>query len=291
MSSDGDEVLSSQLQSSQSPFSPGGNNKQHDTTTPASSAGNGSLPSQLPRSLTRSASSLVADGGSSYSRSAAPSPVRASSQQSDYESRASSLSKSRPSFGAESDAGREVCSPSALSPPFESPAFEQKDENLPQGQPRSFDKMQDSILSETSNASGIVDNISLLPDEIVCVGLNMQHELVWRTKLVHALFYTEDVLPPRHAKTPMTSYVQTKNGLMATREEWDSRATSRQSQLLSTTPTPHRPALTFEPNNTPSRSFSASTQESRTQALFTATSEAEYPVRHLGVAHCLAKAR
>lgn len=279
MSSDGDEASSSQLQNSQSPFSPGLESTQYGATTPGSSAGNGSLPSQLPRSLTRSASSLVADGGSSSSRSAAPSPARASSQQSDHESRSSSLSRSRPSFGGVSDTGSENFGPAVLSPPFESPALEGENQDLPKGQPRSFDKMQDSILSDTSTASGIVDKISLLPDEIVCVGLNMQHELVWRTKLVHALFYTEDVLPPTEAQVSKSPHVQTRDGLETASERWDSRATSRQSHLLSTTPTPHRPAIAFESHNTPSRSFSSSTQDSRTQALFTATSEADYPVR------------
>lgn len=282
MSVDGDEVASSKYPHSQSPFSSTLENKLPSTTAPGSSSGNGSLPSQLPRSLTRSASSHISEGYSSSSRSPALSPVRTSSQQSYQDSRTSSLSRSRPSFGASSEQGSEVFSPSALSPPFELPAFDNHERDLPDAQPRSFDKMQESILSDTSAASGIVDKISLLPDEIVCVGLNMQHELVWRTKLVHALFYIEDVLPPGDRTTSTTGYAEVQSDL-PTSGEWDSRATSRQSHLFSTTPTPKRPTLSFESHHTPSRTLSASTQDSRSQALFTATSEADYPIPFLSM--------
>lgn len=274
MSADGDEALSAQINHSQSPDVTPVDLKQRSTVTPASSAGNGSLPSALPRSLTRSASSSVGDGRSSPARSATTSPTRPSIQHSDNESISSSLSRSRPSFGAESNPDIEVSSPTVLSPPFQSPALEGE---LAQEDPRYFNKLQESILSDTSNASGIVDNITLLPDEIVCVGLSMQHEQIWRTRIVHALFYTGDVLPPQSMAGTIPLNGRDADKLQAS-GEWDSSATSRQSHQYSTTPTPQRPSLDLESRNMPSRSLSASTQGSKSQVLFTSTAEASYPV-------------
>lgn len=195
------------------------------------------------------------------------------------------MSRSRPSFNAESQPEIETFSPTVLSPPFQSPVREEEDTYPSQLQPRSFEKMQDSMLSDSSAASGIVDQISLLPDEIVCVGLSMQQEQIWRAKIIHALFYTEDVLPPTGQPAAYSSDTigETEEGSdrLEVSQALDSRSTSRQSCLYSTTPTPQRPALGFESRFTPARSFSASTQDSNSQALFTATADAAYPVRCL----------
>lgn len=70
-----------------------------------------------------------------------------------------------------------------------------EDIDTAQSQPRSYELMQESILSESSTGSGIFDKIQLLPDELVCVGLSLAHEKHWRTKIVHALYYPHDVMP------------------------------------------------------------------------------------------------
>lgn len=287
MSSDGDAAVSSQMNGSQSPYSAPLDSSQ-SVVTPGSSGGSSTLPGQLPRSLTRSASSLVPEAGQSGLRSTGASPARmsTSSSQQGRDSRASSLSRSRPSFSESMSPNSSLASPAGiLSPPLHSPVFEETEDDPTQSQPRSFEKMQESMLSDTSTASGIVDKISLLPDETVCVGLSMQQEYIWRAKIIHALFYIEDVLPPKMVEDGSGAVKETDgNGQDSPEDDQlDSRGTSRQSHLhlYSTTPTPQRPALGFESRNTPVRSFSASTQESRSQSLFNATEDAEYPVSTL----------
>jgi hypothetical protein len=290
MSADGDEGTSSQIGGSPAPyFLP--LEESHLSVTPGSSGGGNSLPSQLPRSLTRSTSSLVKTRGhSSETHSTEASPARSSQSQSDASrSRTSSLSRSRPSFSEFASSGFDSSSPAVLPPAFQSPpvlnrSLDALDEE--EAQPRSFEKMQESIMSESSTASGIVDKISLLPDEVVCVGLTMQQEHIWRAKIIHALYYTEDVLPRANVKNKRGEALkdadeaenQPTESLHSS--QLSSRSSSRQSQLhlYSTTPTPHRPAMSIGSNVTPARSFSASTQESQSQPLFAVTEEADYPV-------------
>ncbi|BGP43664.1 hypothetical protein JCM10450v2_007846 [Rhodotorula kratochvilovae] len=50
-----------------------------------------------------------------------------------------------------------------------------------------------------------VPPLSLLPDELVCVGLSPAHESQWRTKVVEALFFPERVLPRTSAASPAFS--------------------------------------------------------------------------------------
>ncbi|KAI5481355.1 hypothetical protein MNV49_004977 [Pseudohyphozyma bogoriensis] len=48
--------------------------------------------------------------------------------------------------------------------------------------------------------------LTVLPDELVCVGLNGAHEELWKAKILQALFYPERVLPPtKSQKTHMAS--------------------------------------------------------------------------------------
>lgn len=284
MSTDLDPAALSHINGSQSPyFSP--LETPQSLPTPSSSGGSNSLPSQLPRSLTRSAGSQVSSANLSLSdsRSSTTSPARPISASGGKDSRASSLSRSRPSLSELTSPASESGDPAGLSPAFESPVFEEQGlDTLRDEQPRSFEKMQESMLSDSSTASGIVDNITLLPDEIVCVGLSMQQEYAWRARIVHALFYPEDVLPPKQTKNAAgKGNNETYDGEhLDASQEFDSRGTSRQSQinLYSTTPTPQRPVMSLESRNTPARSFSASTNGSRSQSLFNATEDADYPV-------------
>ncbi|KAK9893925.1 hypothetical protein P389DRAFT_174849 [Cystobasidium minutum MCA 4210] len=263
-------------------------------STPSSSGGPNSLPSslpaQLPRSLTRSASSLAqsVELSASQSRSSGVSPARAPSSQSSKDSRASSLSRSRPLLSELTSPVPESAGSNMLSPSFHSSVFEEQDQDIThENQPRSFEKMQESMLSDSSTASGIVDKITLLPDEVVCVGLSMQQEYLWRARIVHALFYPEDVLPPKPHQLALDD-MQSPNALSASgtlemSQDPDSRTTSRQAHLYSTTPTPQRPSMSFDTRITPARSFSASTNGSKSQSLFNATEDAEYPTPFLSL--------
>ncbi|GAA5822509.1 hypothetical protein JCM3770_002442 [Rhodotorula araucariae] len=49
--------------------------------------------------------------------------------------------------------------------------------------------------SAASGSSAPPPPLSLLPDELVCIGLSPAHEAQWRIKVVEALFYPERVLP------------------------------------------------------------------------------------------------
>jgi hypothetical protein len=134
--------------------------------------------------------------------------------------------------------------------------------------------MQESVLSEVSTvstAAGVFDKIALLPDELVCVGLRQQEGL-WRGKILHAIFYTDDVLDrPKDACSPSDEV------------ELDEPrpAESGKGALYGTTPTPNRPRTASSGLGPQSiqRTFSASTHSSTTAEMqITSTSEAPYPV-------------
>lgn len=62
--------------------------------------------------------------------------------------------------------------------------------------PRSF---EDPVHTRATSALSHLDlgpKLCVLPDELVCVGLNPEYESSWREKLVQAFFYSDDVLPP-----------------------------------------------------------------------------------------------
>ncbi|KEI42102.1 uncharacterized protein L969DRAFT_83969 [Mixia osmundae IAM 14324] len=52
-----------------------------------------------------------------------------------------------------------------------------------------------SAVSSSTSAMG--DKISILPDELVCIGLNAQDETAWSHKVISALFYCDVILPSR----------------------------------------------------------------------------------------------
>lgn len=57
-------------------------------------------------------------------------------------------------------------------------------------------------------SSSMAPPLSLLPDELVCVGLSSAHEAQWRSKVVEALFYAERVLPrPQSGASPSSPSV------------------------------------------------------------------------------------
>jgi hypothetical protein len=53
---------------------------------------------------------------------------------------------------------------------------------------------EDETCSPGVSSLSVVDKLSVLPDELVCIGLNHQYEGLWREKVVKALFFCEDVL-------------------------------------------------------------------------------------------------
>ena len=156
-----------------------------------------------------------------------------------------------------------------------------------QSQPRSFEKMQDSMLSDSSTASGIIDQISLLPDELVCVGLNMAHEKIWRSKITHAIFFFDDVLPRRsdQQKKQATSQLlledeadEESRDTIGSLDVFDtSSAASRAT--YSTTPTPNRPmsSRTQIPRGERTLSSTSGTSQNK-PSLLCATEDADYPV-------------
>ena len=109
----------------------------------------------------------------------------------------SSLSNSRPSSSL-GQIGDSLRNGVGESPPVQLPLVESTASQAEQGdpsQPRSYEQMQQSILSDGTSSSYIFDKISLLPDELVCVGLSMQHEPTWRYKLIQAIFFMDDIMP------------------------------------------------------------------------------------------------
>lgn len=66
--------------------------------------------------------------------------------------------------------------------------------------PRSFeDPLKTAMPTADSSPIPSLDlasKLCCLPDELVCVGLNREYESSWRDKLVQAIFYSDDVLPP-----------------------------------------------------------------------------------------------
>ena len=214
--------------------------------------------------------------------------------------RMSSLSRSRPPLPSASNARQgDVVLDTALNPnishrsslslsrssPSQAPDSDSEDLEVSRSQPRSYEKMQDSMMSDSTAASGIVDKISLLPDELVCVGLSMQHEHAWRNKIINALFYYGDVLPlQEHQKWPSSAGRGIAGDLRSVHEAdvTDQKAHDsgsdtpirRASMPLSTTPPPNRPL-----DSEPRKHMGTSTNISETSPkLLCSTKDADYPV-------------
>ncbi|KAL8280455.1 hypothetical protein RQP46_007103 [Phenoliferia psychrophenolica] len=49
------------------------------------------------------------------------------------------------------------------------------------------------------------ESLTILPDELVCVGLSLTHSELWKQKLVQAIFYPERVLPPTRRQLALQS--------------------------------------------------------------------------------------
>lgn len=155
-----------------------------------------------------------------------------------------------------------------------------------QSQPRSWEKMETSILSEQSTAS-LFDKISLLPDELVCVGLDMQSESVWRPKLIAALFYPKDLLPRKGLSRSGSSGARpedldTERSSQSTPNIGALRMSGAdqepQQDLFSSTPTPARPMTSDKGRAGIHRSVSATSEASMTNHQLKTTEEADYPV-------------
>ncbi|KAJ8291657.1 Uracil-regulated protein 1 [Rhodotorula toruloides] len=84
--------------------------------------------------------------------------------------------------------------------------------------------------------------LSLLPDELVCVGLSPAHESVWRSKIVETLFFPERVLP-RPSGSSITGAPSSSSGTRARegKDRSESLTTSSFPLDLSRPSAPHDP--------------------------------------------------
>ncbi|GAA6055005.1 hypothetical protein RTBOTA2_006426 [Rhodotorula toruloides] len=113
--------------------------------------------------------------------------------------------------------------------------------------------------------------LSLLPDELVCVGLSPAHESVWRSKIVETLFFPERVLPrppgtsisgaPFSSSAAQEKEKQRSDSLSASSFPLDlSQPTSRASTLSDrhASSSSHRPPPPLSSRPTPLRTPSTS---------------------------------
>ena len=183
-----------------------------------------------------------------------------------------------------------------------------------QSRPRSYEKMQDSLLSESSAASGVIDKIVLLPDELVCVGLNTRAEKAWKEQVLHALFYPEDILPRSSAQQQQSGKpADNRRGQRDDGRNFDDESASDgeadeegeeaeeegdavpmtgspQRGLYSITPTPSRPIHSLQQSM--QRTFSGASHASdAAPILLTSTAESEYPVSRSSILPAASPAR
>ncbi|GJN94503.1 hypothetical protein Rhopal_007585-T1 [Rhodotorula paludigena] len=100
--------------------------------------------------------------------------------------------------------------------------------------------------------------LSLLPDELVCVGLSPQHESLWRTKVLETLFYPERIYPrPPAASPPPPSFApDVPLARQASLRRHHSRTRGERNQTPS--PTPSRPRTPLARVREPSLTGTAS---------------------------------
>jgi hypothetical protein len=138
------------------------------------------------------------------------------------------------------------------------------------GEPRSFPSQAyppDANLS----AALLASSVTLLADELVCVGLAPEHENVWREKLLRALFYCEDVLPPSEVAVEVEEDDEPAPPRPRLLSGMSASLASLSSSAATTTPRP----------NTPASRPASRTQEAHPDVLMP-TDAAGYPTPFLG---------
>ena len=279
---------------SQSPSSSRVSNQNNSTSTPPSSAA--SLRGLRSSSIPNGSMAIIGKDGNIIERPScsalrpAASPVRqypeerSSSVVSNISSSRSILARKDP-LATDSNRG----SFGSQDRPDNS---ETDDYDHEQIQPRSYEHMQESMLSDSTAASGIFDKISLLPDELVCVGLSMGHEQSWRNKLINAIFFYGDVLPVGDQTKRAFSFERGNTGTHyetgKNQDMMDQTVNSESSDMAINS---SRTAFSMTPKSSRliegrfgrsagqrSSSSSSDTSENSTR-LVRPTQDAEYPVR------------
>ncbi|KAK4051628.1 hypothetical protein OIV83_002768 [Microbotryomycetes sp. JL201] len=121
-----------------------------------------------------------------------------------------------------------------------------------------------SIQTHTLPDTALADNFSLLPDELIQIGLATGNaELLWRSKIVEALFFPQHVLPPTFEQRKERSELR-RSGLTA-------------SQLLNVGSL--SPLRTRGVHRSPS--LSSSVHEKQQQADSAATTDSAYPIPYM----------
>lgn len=162
------------------------NNSHHDLTQ--------SSPATSIAARSRAGSLYLHDTSLVDAGSRQPSPA---ASQSGRVSRQPSLSRSTNLL-----ASLTLTSPKPLSdllPNVDNVSSEADDEQEPEldNVPRSFeDPLNTKVPTSALSHLDLGPKLCVLPDELVCVGLNPEYESSWREKLVQAFFYSDDVLPP-----------------------------------------------------------------------------------------------
>jgi hypothetical protein len=123
---------------------------------------------------------------------------------------------------------------------------------------RSYPEEQAPTSSHSSLS--VIDKLSVLPDELVCIGLNQQYEGLWREKVVKALFFYEDILSvsPESGRLPpnIASRVQASDSTTVS----PSPDRPRPQRLESYTNTPDTTSLPLPDLPTPFFSLTQTTE-------------------------------
>lgn len=86
---------------------------------------------------------------------------------------------------------------------------------------------------QSDNSLHITSSLYLLPDELVCIGLDMPMEKIWREKLVKALFYSADILDASSSAEEDSDSLSGRN-LSSDPAQSGSRARRRKSRTYQT---------------------------------------------------------
>lgn len=145
------------------------------------------------------------------------------------------------------------------------------------------------------------ENLTVLPDELVCVGLSLAHEELWRAKLLQAIFFPKQVLPPTPRQKAFSSSASMTSSFTSTASSGSSHSavhrlrTCTSDSALSGVSTPRGPLslstmtqhpespLSTNPSGQPRMSSSLSSSSSAASpnprvAASLATSHSDYPI-------------